>query len=460
MVAVAPILLGSFAGEGLRRLTGAAWDRIAKSASGLNIGATGAPQFVADGTADYLNPEEGGSDNEWPGPSYPPYVQEWINQGLIDPETGAVRSDRSDQILAPQIGLPMPRILPGVTTPGVSEPVSGAVTSTVTAEPFFSPGNPNQPVNPFSFPRTTLANVTGAFSDPMAGRSFSDPIAGRSLIPDTMGLVGARSTALINEAARLEMEAGKFSLGELANAKKRQFGLARERLEERRIARRGEAEAMLNRSRVGGSTLALAALGSVDAQFAEEAKALEVSEAESVAQSRLQEIEVKNELYTRASQARIQAVQSSIDDLFKTADIGLKDASLRIQAADIGLKEASLRVQAAESRDRLMAAFAAIEGEITRTQMQIAASEAQSIRDNITRLKVGREANEASERINEKKIDFEADKGIGQALSGVIEPTITQVGRSLSDWIFGNDTNSGWTDINGTSYRGGYPAGL
>lgn len=448
--------------------------------------ATGAPQFVADGTQ-YPQFDTGGYDDAQSGES----DDDPIDRSIVEARNAAMYERLVGTPEAPYINLPMPRILPnaesaaaqdfglpaGVEMPrpynegdaipeGWTRGGRGGRTllppgfefgptdemlyngqplrsERVVAPPppsVFNPNNPNQPIDPRAY----------ATGPRLTGTPFSDPMGGRSFVPDMMGLSGTRSRALFDEAARLESEAGRFSLGEITNAKQQQFALARERLGRTKASRMSEAEAMLNRNRVGGSTLAISALGTVDAEFAQQERELEVAEAESVAQSRLQEIDVKNELYSRASQSRIQAVQATVEDVFKTAELGMKDQALRVQAQ--------------ESRDRLLAAFAAIEGEITRTQMQIAASEAQSIRDNLTRLKIGRESNDASERINDARIGFETDKGIGQGLSGVLEPTVTQVGKSLSEWMFpsktGSASNAGWTEVDGTYYSGGYPAAV
>lgn len=280
-----------------------------------------------------------------------------------------------------------------------------------------NPDNPTQAFDPSGFNANTIS-----FGSPEFGQI--DPF-----IPDTQGLAGARSRELFQQADFLAAQANQFlqGLGALTTERQKGFDQASQNLELAREKALGELGFQFERNKISGGNLRASVEASANAEFAQQQAQLDVQRGESLAQSKLQELEVQTNLIQQAGGLALQAVQANIDDVFQTAEFGAQSAAIQAQMRQAG--------------QQLFAQISALQAETINNQMQLAAQEAQSIRAAIFGEQIAQEQNLSRERIAETQKEADIATGIGgfleEPLSGGLDFLTGQAGNFLSG-IAGN----------------------
>ena len=248
-------------------------------------------------------------------------------------------------------------------------------------------------------------------------QSITDRLTG--LIPQA---TSERTKQLFGAADMLEKQAASFDFEPLTAARRQVFKQQRERLNLAKTAALGDITESFRRNKVLGSSLAADRIAGAAAEFALAENELAGREATEVATSKLQELEIKTSLLERASQQRITAATAAIDDAFNVANIG---------------------VQAQQIHGQIKASLTALEQENLNVQLQLAAREAQGVRDFLLgqqELDVRRQGIEAGRDVGMAEIGQNRDEfiggGIGGLLQPIIGPTLGRLGESLVGSLF------------------------
>jgi len=170
----------------------------------------------------------------------------------------------------------------------------------------------------------------------------------------------------------------------------------------------GNLRQQLSRRRVLGSSFANDDINRQAAEFEKQRTELSDRKATVAAESLLQEFGIKTDLLTRASGLRVQAAQQEI-----AAVLGETEIAAQMATAISALAQESLNLK-----------------------LQIAASEAQSIRDNLTRQKAIESSASSAAAIAAADRDQRQGIGIG-SLIGTVATAPTQGGGSIIGKIFG-----------------------
>lgn len=282
-------------------------------------------------------------------------------------------------------------LIPLIGLPGSSggAPVNNQIDSPLFGQTSSSGGN-----SPFKF--------TGTF-----GEINVDPATGSVTmgLPALNALRAERRAATENQASFLESQAAKFDLKPLSSAISEKFGSQRLRLENAKLKAVSNARSQFERNKLGGSSFAEREIGSLEAEFGLAENELGKEESLAVANTTLQELEIKTKLVDQANALRLNTVKEDItnaygETLFATQLSGL---------------------------------FAELFEKSRQVQMQLAVSEAQSIRNAIFGIQQANiSAASAAERTR-SVIDFEKEKSIGSGLASIF----SKPAEKLVENIFG-----------------------
>lgn len=383
--------------------------------------------FTNDGSGSGSN-DSNGDGSEWGGQTYAPAAPVFGN-AKDAPTTGNNFNGYGSLMAALQAGA-FPGNDPewqgiaqkyGVTGPQGQAPQAvtnppGLTSSTVTSPQSFSRDNVYAPVNLGGIPGVTTSAASLFGSPDTSGQGFTP------FVPDTMGLSLDRSKAFADQADLFQKQADEYDLSPITAAGKQAFDNRRQQLTQAREQALGNINAQFERNRISGSSLAASEITRAGLSFDDAEKQLSSDEATFNAQAKLQELTAKSDLMQKAFATRTQAIQTQIDDTFKIADFGSKNAEVQASLID--------------SQNKLKAAFAGIDSQTRDLQMQLMAQEAQSIRSNLTQISVGSANNDAMAQVEQNKVDLARDQGTGKLLSPIIEPVTAQIGKSFSDWLF------------------------
>lgn len=332
--------------------------------------------------------------------------------------------------------------------PVTGGPARGSVSATVTNPPGLSsasvPGfDVTKPFDPFSYSSgggslsPQGVGASGGSGDFFGGQNFfTDGASGYTpFVPDTMGLNNDLSSKYFDAASQFEKAAAEFDSAPLLQATSDSFARARDALQRDTEKRIGDLNASFERSRIQGSSLASGTMASAQKEFELNAADLANKEAQATAQVKLQEITTKADYASKATAARIAGTQAVIDNVFKTANLGAQNATVQAQLAD--------------SSNRLKQVLASLQEDMQKTQVQIAAQEAQSIRASVTNMDIAKlnaetqqKTNQVQQNIEQSKINADKSQGIGSLVGTVLAPTIGKVGNSIADSLFGTKPSS------------------
>ena len=284
-------------------------------------------------------------------------------------------------------------------------------------------------------PQSMIPRLPGAFTP---GGVYGGGYSGAgfdSFVPQTAGIAGERSKAFFEQAGRIESAAGELDLSPLLSAGKQKFDLARQRVNESKTKALGDMNAMFERNRIAGSSLAADRMVLASKEFEKQQRELDVEEATFSAQTKLQEITTKADLMQKASATRVQAYQSQIDDVMKVASLGAQNAQVQMAMQD--------------SANRLYGVLASLEAQRTQIEMQIQAKEAESIRNSLTQIDVAGISADTAKRnadimaaSENARTKLERDQGIGQLIS----PITSGLMQGAANWLLGTGPTYGLKD--------------
>lgn len=159
-----------------------------------------------------------------------------------------------------------------------------------------------------------------------------------------------RTQAAADTSNFLLGEASKLDLSPLVDAQRKEFASQRERLGLARDRALSNINASAVRNRLTGSSFAQDAATRAEAEFAAQERALGAQEAQAVQAAKLQEIDARTQLRTRAFDVQQQAIQSTITDLLGASTLGAGlTQSFNTMFTALKSLEQTLAVQEAQS---------------------------------------------------------------------------------------------------------------
>ena len=184
---------------------------------------------------------------------------------------------------------------------------------------------------------------SGDFTAAPTGSTFTQS-------PEFAAELAKRSQAAADTTNFLLGEASKLDLQPLVEAQKKEFASQRERLGLARDRTISNINASAVRNRLSGSSFANDAVTRAEAEFAAQERALGAQEAQQLQQTRLQEIDARTQLRTKAFDVQQQVVDSTIKDLLGTSTLGT-EMTRQFSSMFTALKslEQTLAVQEAQS---------------------------------------------------------------------------------------------------------------
>lgn len=387
---------------------------VSKAGGGGTVIGTNGQQYSVDEDSNINMTPVGGQQQQTSGLTVGPNGLR-SGGGFIEIAPGQFRRDAGRSTQAPG-------------TPGQYQPTGSVSQDILTEEQVMAemagqqPGfSKNEPLSPFD-PRSFVPEQI----------QFKSPDFGEitPFIPETQGLSGVRSQRFMEQASFLEAQAGQFmeGLGALTTERQKGFDLAGKNLELGRAKALGDLGYQFERNKISGGSLRASTEASANAEYDRQKADLDVQRGESLAQSKLQELDVQTKLIQESSNLKLQAVQSDIDDSFKTAEFGRSTAEIQAQMRASG--------------QQLFAAISAIQADIVKSQMDIAAREAQSIRAAIFGEKNIETQMESAAAIAKGERDQATNEGIGLLFEPAIQKGIAKIGGSIFDNIFGKSGGS------------------
>ena len=125
-----------------------------------------------------------------------------------------------------------------------------------------------------------------------------------------------RARAFVKAADDLETQAAAFDFGPLTAARREAFDIARDDLSLRESEEIGSLKDQLGARRVLGASFATAQISRERKVFRAARRDLANREAQVLGASKLEELNLKTDLLTRANSLRIQGIQTEITEIF------------------------------------------------------------------------------------------------------------------------------------------------
>lgn len=250
----------------------------------------------------------------------------------------------------------------------------------------------SQPLNSAAPRAGSLA--PSAFSTRTPSGDFTATPTGTEFAPSGAftAELAKRSQAAADATNFLLGEASKLDLQPLVEAQRKEFASQRERLGLARDRTISNINASAVRNRLSGSSFANDAITRAEAEFAAQERALGAQEAQQLQQTRLQEIDARTQLRTKAFDVQQQVVDSTIKDLLGTSTLGT------------------------EMTRQFSSMFTALKS----LEQQLAVQEAQSIRAAIFGEKQNVRTTEAAQRNAEAQSEAGLFQGIGKIAGSIL----------------------------------------